>query len=88
MVMSTTNDTRITPIVEAREAMPDDFSPEQAQQIAGAIGAGQPPMCPICFVRLDSTKVPPRGDVSYVRNRVWLVCASCHRGTVLDRPRP
>lgn len=87
MVLSTTKDTGITPVAEANEAMTDDFSPEETERLAEAIGAGLSPMCPTCIVPLDATKVPPRADVSYVRDRVWLVCASCHRRAVLDRPR-
>lgn len=46
-----------------------------------------PPTCPHCQSTLERREVPPRGDVSYVRERVWLLCGGCGRSAVLDRPR-
>jgi hypothetical protein len=34
---------------------------------------------------MDRRGVPPRAEVSYVRDRVWLVCRKCHRSAVFDR---
>lgn len=34
---------------------------------------------------MDRREVPPRPDVSYVRDRVWVVCPRCHAAAVLDR---
>ncbi|MFP3948460.1 MAG: hypothetical protein ACOC8K_01850 [Gemmatimonadota bacterium] len=42
--------------------------------------------CPRCGAPLERREVPPRSDVSYVRERIWLLCASCGRSGVLDRP--
>jgi hypothetical protein len=64
---------------------PDAFSPEQVREIARVVREGAHPFCPRCGVRLDERAVPPRPDVSYVRDRVWLVCPSCRRTTVVDR---
>lgn len=64
---------------------PDAFSPEQVREITELVRRGAHPLCPSCGVRLDERAVPPRKDVSYVRNRLWLVCPSCRRSTVVDR---
>jgi hypothetical protein len=59
-------------------------SPEELE-LAGALRAGSAPACPRCRVPVDVWPVPPRGDVSYVRDRVRLVCPSCGRTAVLER---
>jgi hypothetical protein len=41
--------------------------------------------CPRCEIALDLRPVPPRDDVSYVRDRVIVVCSTCHATHVLDR---
>ena len=64
---------------------PDPFTHEQVHDLGRAVRAGERPRCPVCSVPLDETAVPPRGDVSYVRDSVWLVCPSCHRSAVVDR---
>jgi hypothetical protein len=64
---------------------PDAFSHEQVRDIARAVRESVRPACPVCHVPLDETAVPPRMDVSYVRDRVWLVCPSCRRSAVVDR---
>lgn len=43
--------------------------------------------CPHCGAALKRRDVPPRSDVSYVRERVWLLCGACGRSAVVDRPR-
>jgi len=48
--------------------------------------AGEALRCPLCRGPLDERAVPPRADVSYVRDRIWLVCTACARTAVLDRP--
>jgi hypothetical protein len=50
--------------------------------------AGREVVCPRCSVVMDRRRVPPRSDVSYVRDRVWLTCPSCRNTLVLDRRRP
>lgn len=64
---------------------PETFTREQVREIEGRVRAGDHPSCPLCGVPLDRTPVPPREDVSYVRDRVWLVCPSCRRSAVIDR---
>jgi len=61
------------------------FTGEEARQLTGTLLAGRPLMCPRCGVPLDRIPVPPRRDVSYVRDRLWVVCPRCHRTAVLDR---
>jgi hypothetical protein len=43
--------------------------------------------CPRCRGVLEVRDVPPRPEVSYVRDRVWLLCAGCGAASVLDRRR-
>ncbi len=64
---------------------PEAFSREQERAIGRLVREGGRPLCPTCAVTLDERAVPPREDVSYVRDRVWLVCPSCRRSTVVDR---
>jgi len=65
--------------------IPDAFTHQQVHEIGRAVREGEQPRCPLCAVRLDERAVPPREDVSYVRDRVWLVCPTCHRSAVIDR---
>lgn len=65
--------------------MPDRFTPDEAHALGRAVEHGEPLSCPRCGVPLDRREVPPRRDVSYVRDRVWLVCPACHRSVVIDR---
>jgi uncharacterized Zn finger protein (UPF0148 family) len=61
------------------------FTRQQERAIADALRSGRAPTCPTCGHPLDRRSVPPRGDVSYVRDRVWLVCPGCGRTLVVDR---
>ena len=61
------------------------FTKEERETIAGFLVAGGTPVCPRCGAPLDTWPVPPREDVSYVRDRVWLVCSPCASSVVLDR---
>jgi hypothetical protein len=65
--------------------LPRSFTDEEAKELARAFMAGASLLCPRCAVPMDARAVPPRRDVSYVRDRVWLVCPRCHRTAVLDR---
>ena len=67
---------------------PSAFNRDQLATLAVDVRKGELPECPVCAVALDEQAVPPRADVSYVRDRVWLVCPSCHRTAVLDRREP
>ena len=43
--------------------------------------------CPRCGARLETRDVPHRAEVSYVRDRVWLLCGACGGSAVVDRRR-
>lgn len=66
------------------------YTKSEARAIADSVRSGTTPTCPRCGGPLDEWAVPPRPDVSYVRDRVWFVCVPCSRSVVLDRhePRP
>lgn len=69
--------------------MPGSYTHEEIHALAQGAAAGAPLVCPRCTVALDRRPIPPRRDVSYVRDRLWLVCPSCHRTAVVDhRERP
>lgn len=68
--------------------MPDSFTEQEGRGLSRALEAGEVPACPRCAVPMDRRAVPPRRDVSYVRDRMWLVCPVCHRTIVLDRRDP
>ena len=61
------------------------FTPEEEQRLVETLRRGDRAACPRCGVSLDEWPIPPRSDVSYVRERVWLVCPACHRKVVLER---
>jgi len=64
--------------------MRQPFSPDEARALAADLEGGRPLLCPRCSTPLDRHPVPPRRDVSYVRDRLWLVCPRCHATGVLD----
>ncbi len=65
--------------------MPRRYSAGEARAIERAFRAGEVVRCPSCRVPMDRRAIPPRPDVSYVRDRVWLSCPDCHGSLVLDR---
>lgn len=67
---------------------PADFEPDDQRALRFAFREGVALVCPSCDVALDARPVPPRSDVSYVRDRLWVTCPSCHRSVVLDRRQP
>ncbi len=67
--------------------MNEQLEPDEVERIRADLTGGFDPVCPRCQGRFDRTDVPPRDDVPYVRNRVWLVCANCGATVVMDRPR-
>lgn len=68
--------------------MTPSFSRDDQQQILAAIDRHDALRCPRCDTALIRVEVPPREDVAYVRDRVWLRCESCGRHAVLDRGAP
>lgn len=67
---------------------PERFDDAQRRALHAAFMDGEALRCPVCDLPLDRRKVPPRPDVSYVRDRLWVSCPRCHRTTVLDRREP
>ncbi|MFH1766244.1 MAG: hypothetical protein ABIF09_18830 [Gemmatimonadota bacterium] len=59
--------------------------PGEEEALREQLAKGDSPDCPRCGTPLRLTPVPPRSDVSYVRNRLLLECASCAFRVVLDR---
>jgi hypothetical protein len=66
-----------------RVTMSTDLPVEKA--LLRQLEAGRIPECPKCAAFLRITPIPPRSDVSYVRNRVLLTCDSCGFKVALDR---
>ena len=67
--------------------MTEEFEPQELERIGAALSDGSDALCPRCGGSLDRTEVPQRDDVPYVRDRIWLICAACGAGIVMDRPR-
>jgi DNA-directed RNA polymerase subunit RPC12/RpoP len=65
----------------------EPFSRDERRRLLEEMAGGRPVRCPRCGGALERTDVPPRGDVAYVRDRVWLLCAECSRTVVLDQER-
>lgn len=61
------------------------YTQADEHKIEGAFRAGDALTCPRCTTALDVRPVPPRTDVSYVRDRLLVVCSSCHGTHVLDK---
>lgn len=66
----------------------EPFARSQHLALHEAFLEGRDLRCPECGSELDRRAVPPRRDVSYVRERLWVSCPRCHRTTVLDRREP
>lgn len=64
------------------------FEEEERRALGTALRSGGALECPRCGTELDRREVLPRPDVSYVRDRVWVTCPSCHRSAVIDRKQP
>jgi len=67
--------------------MDSTYDPAQTEALARALAGGERPRCPRCETPMSRRDVPPRGEVSYVRDRIWLLCGSCGGTAVLDRRR-
>ena len=60
------------------------YSREERHALEEAVRTGKLE-CPACGGRLTAQDVPPPPGVSYVRQRVWLVCVACKRSAAVDR---
>lgn len=62
------------------------FTEEERQALLTRLREGERrPPCPRCGRTTGRRDVPPREEVSYVRDRIWLVCGPCGRSAVVDR---
>jgi hypothetical protein len=65
--------------------MDSNYSAAETLGLLAAIRRGEAPDCPRCGLAMSRRSVEPRSDISYVRDRVWLVCGQCHGSAVIDR---
>lgn len=61
------------------------YSAEEQRAILRALRERRPSVCPSCGQPLTPTAVPPKPEVAYVRDRIWILCGSCGRSLVVDR---
>lgn len=64
------------------------YTPEERSALARALAADADPgptRCPRCGEALARRAVPPRSDVAYVRDRIWLLCPGCGGSAAPDR---
>ncbi len=65
----------------------DSYSREERGRLTRMALGTDALSCPRCGGPMDRRAIPPRSDVSYVRDRIWLVCGGCSRSLVIDRAR-
>lgn len=65
--------------------MSDGFGPDEKRELARRLAGEESAECPRCGAPLERRSVPPRPEVAYVRDRIWLVCGGCGASGVLDR---
>jgi len=66
--------------------MVQHFSVEERHALERRLASGRED-CPRCGATLERLAVPPRADLYFVRDRIWLLCAGCGASAVLDRAR-
>lgn len=66
--------------------MAPGYTPDERRTLEVGLARGLR-ACPRCGTALELRDVPSPPEVSYVRDRVWLVCGGCGASTVLDRRR-
>ena len=66
--------------------MAQPYTPEERHALERSVARGGR-ACPRCGAALEVRDVPPRPEVAYVRDRVWLLCGGCGGSAVLDRRR-
>lgn len=65
--------------------MSEAATAQEERELREDVQKGRTLSCPRCHAPLRSTLVPPRPDVSYVRNRVLLECELCDFLVALDK---
>lgn len=63
---------------------PAGYTASQRRAIAAELDDGRAPVCPACGTALSIRPVAPDASVSYVRQRVWVLCPSCRRSAGID----
>ena len=64
------------------------YSPEELARIRQSVAAGDPPMCPICNVKMSHRDIGGGSfGLGYARKRDWLICGKCKRSAVFDIAR-
>ena len=65
--------------------MADMFTLEEEELLSRELARGRVPLCPRCGCHMETTSVPPRPEVGYVRTRAILQCGPCGLRCVVDR---
>lgn len=66
--------------------MKKQYTPGERRALLDAVASGAERVeCPSCGHTMLRQGVPPPAEVSYVRDRILLVCGGCHRATAIDR---
>ena len=80
-----TSKTYISPICRPQEmAKSRGYTAQQKQHLANSFYEQKTLTCPECDILMDHLHIPPRSDVSYVRDRTLLTCPSCQRTLIVD----
>jgi hypothetical protein len=61
------------------------YARQEVAQMRAEWRAGATPLCPRCETPFFEVSVPPRDDVSYVRNRVHFRCPRCAQSATLEK---
>lgn len=69
---------------DGEAAVPPGFTPDQRRTLSRLAAASGPMRCPACGGPISRNDVEPAHRVSYVRHRVWLICADCRRSAAVD----
>jgi hypothetical protein len=64
--------------------MAGSFNRAQRVELERAMKQKEPLVCPECGILLTQQVVVPPENVSYVRQRVWLMCTKCRRSAAVD----
>lgn len=64
-----------------------NYSRSEERALEEALRQGEDAVCPRCHGPMERRRIPPSAAVSYVRDRLWLLCAACGRSAFVDRRR-
>lgn len=69
-------------------AKPAQYSAEELARIRESLTSGEPPVCPICNVKMSHRDIGGGSfGLGYARKRDWLICGKCKRSAVFDIAR-